>query len=185
MVGPKDRTTRPITDMVKESLFSILSSVIEDAIVADLFCGTGSLGLEALSRGGRHVIFVDMDRDANKRLRQNIAHLEFEEESTVFSADAFRYGIPKLSKIKALESEADNIGCNLAFVDPPFPLSRETGLNSKLGRLLTKISSQIHPGGKVIVRHEKRSSLLESYDRLKITDRRDYGSMAITFLERQ
>ena len=64
LMPPKDLTTRPITDRVKESLFSILHLRLKGARVADLFCGTGSLGLEAISRGAVSAIMIDRDRDA-------------------------------------------------------------------------------------------------------------------------
>ena len=64
LLPPADRTTRPITDRVKESLFAILEPKIADSFVADLFCGTGSLGLEALSRGAKFAVMAEKDRDA-------------------------------------------------------------------------------------------------------------------------
>ncbi|MEO0586315.1 MAG: RsmD family RNA methyltransferase, partial [Planctomycetota bacterium] len=78
LVGPTDdRTTRPITDRVKEALFARLTAMglfgdFEAGAVADVFCGTGSLGLEALSRGARRCVFVDRDRSALDGLRENL-----------------------------------------------------------------------------------------------------------------
>jgi len=82
-------STRPITDMVKESLFNILGPDIEDAVIWDLFGGTGSVGLEALSRGEAFVLFSYKNRNAINTLRANIAHTGFVERSKVVFADAF------------------------------------------------------------------------------------------------
>src|SRR5215213_11146140 len=68
--------TRPITDRVKQSLFDILAPDIEGARVLDLFAGTGSMGLESLSRGAAHATFFEADRSAAKRLRRNIDTLK-------------------------------------------------------------------------------------------------------------
>jgi len=126
LIGPKDKTTRPITDMVKESLFSILGDKVKDKNVADLFCGTGSIGLECISRGAAHAIMVDMDRDALSRLRKNIEKLEFKDQTTPVRSDIFKYGIPKISKLNETTPDGLDFKCDLVFVDPPFPLSRDT-----------------------------------------------------------
>ena len=74
LLSPKTTDTRPITDRVKESLFNVLQNYgsLEGKYVADLFCGTGSLGLEALSRGAKLVIFVDRGSGVIKSLKKNI-----------------------------------------------------------------------------------------------------------------
>jgi 16S rRNA (guanine966-N2)-methyltransferase len=178
LLPPRDMTIRPITDRVKESLFSILVHDIPDARVADLFCGTGSLGLEALSRGARHAIMVDKNPDALNRLRKNIARLHFEDRTTVLYADIFKRGIPGSTASTDEENK-----CNIVFVDPPYLFSRRTSPDSDLGKLLITLSAQAANHALVIVRHEKRSELLPSYQNLHVQDRREYGSMAITFLK--
>ena len=180
LLPPKDKKTRPITDRVKESLFNILRPVLQDALVADIFCGTGSLGLEALSRGAQHAIMVDRDRDALDRLRQNIEKLKFQDETSVLQTDAFKVGIPKpISKSSPLACEPRN----LIFLDPPYRFSLDTELESQLGKLLIKLCTQIAPDSTVVVRHDKKAKLLETYDQLQISDYRVFGNMAITFLE--
>ena len=91
ILSPKGDRTRPITDRVKESIFDVLYkyNLIEDRLVADLFCGTGSFGLEAISRGAKEAIFVDMDRRAIEILRMNIAKAGFVAQSRVVCANAF------------------------------------------------------------------------------------------------
>lgn len=200
LLPPRDLTTRPITDRVKESVFSILTPRLPGAVVADLFCGTGSLGLEALSRGARRAIMVDTDKDALKRLRKNIEKLRFDSQASVIPVNAFRKGIPILPQDKIESGELDSSQpesdmtepaisksvrkCNLVFVDPPYKLSRDTAEQSLLGKLLEIVSGQLENRGLVVVRHEKRSVLLKSYADLYEIDRREYGGMAVTFLEK-
>jgi 16S rRNA (guanine966-N2)-methyltransferase len=75
LLAPQGEVTRPITDRVKQSLFDILAPRISSAVVADLFSGTGSMGLESLSRGAARADFFEMDRSAVHRLQQNINDL--------------------------------------------------------------------------------------------------------------
>src|SRR3954463_10464834 len=72
LLAPEGDITRPITDRVKQSLFDILTPEIEGAKVYDLFAGTGSMGLECLSRGAKHSTFFESDRSAVTRLKKNI-----------------------------------------------------------------------------------------------------------------
>src|SRR5438477_3570124 len=86
ILGPEDdRTTRPITDRVKQSLFDIVTPLLDDAIVYDCFAGTGSMGLESLSRGAKRAFFFESDRSALARLKKNIQSLNVENSSTIMS----------------------------------------------------------------------------------------------------
>ena len=176
LLPPRDRTTRPITDRVKESLFSILQPRLVDARVADLFCGTGSMGLESLSRGAAHAIMVDADHDALTRLKKNIDKLGFAAQTTVVRTDIFRTGIP----IPATQTAR----CDLVFVDPPYRLSLDSTLQAPLGRLLIKLSEQVAEDAQVVVRTDRRTTLLDTYDQLRLQQQRTYGSMTLTFLEK-
>ncbi|HEX2978671.1 MAG TPA: 16S rRNA (guanine(966)-N(2))-methyltransferase RsmD [Anaerolineaceae bacterium] len=82
-------STRPITDRVKEALFNILAEDILDATMLDLFGGTGSVGIEALSRGARFVRFIDINRQAFDTLRFNLEHTRLSDKAEVVRADAF------------------------------------------------------------------------------------------------
>ena len=83
--------TRPVTDKVKGALFNILGSQIEGATLLDLFAGTGSVGIEALSRGAGHVVFVDRGHRAIETIRRNLVTLELKERAEVIHGDAFHY----------------------------------------------------------------------------------------------
>jgi 16S rRNA (guanine(966)-N(2))-methyltransferase RsmD len=175
LLSPMGYTTRPITDRVKESIFDVLYKydLIEDRCVADLFCGTGSFGLEALSRGAKEAVFVDMDKAVINILRKNIAKTGFAAQSHIICANAFK-----------VSDSAGSDGCkfSLVFVDPPYEMSRDTDNKSRMGRLLELLCQQIADDGLVVVRTEKKINLLDSYGDLKIIDRRIWGSMAVAFL---
>src|SRR6476469_1469020 len=87
LLAPEGDATRPITDRVKQSLFDILSPRIEGATVYDCFAGTGSMGLECLSRGASHATFFEADRSAVQRLRKNISTIAVGDRADVIAGD--------------------------------------------------------------------------------------------------
>ena len=105
----RGRGVRPTTDRVREAWMSILAQRIPDAVVTDLFAGTGPLGLEALSRGAAHVTFVERSHRAVIVLERNIRSLGADEVTTVVRGDAMAH-VHKL----------DPAGCDLALADPPY-----------------------------------------------------------------
>ena len=175
ILPPKGDATRPITDRVKESIFDVLYkyNLIEGRLVADLFCGTGSFGLEALSRGAKEAVFVDMNKRAIEILRKNIAKANFVAQGRVVCANAFKVGAPKSSSGEKR---------SLVFVDPPYEMSRDTGLNSRLWGLLVLLAGQITDDGLVVVRTEKKINILDNYGDLSIIDKRIWSSMSVAFL---
>ncbi|MBN1391292.1 MAG: RsmD family RNA methyltransferase [Sedimentisphaerales bacterium] len=175
LLSPKTDVSRPITDRVKESLFDILWNYgfPEGKVVADLFCGVGSLGLEALSRGAEFVNFVEKDPNIIATLKKNIEKAGFAGESKAIKADAFKIGAP------AYEQKYD-----LIFVDPPYAASKETKEDSPLGKLLILLNEQLSPDGIAVVRTEKRIELMKQYGRLEAIERRQWGTMAVTILHR-
>jgi 16S rRNA (guanine966-N2)-methyltransferase len=176
LLSPKGFDTRPITDRVKESLFNVLYNydLPQDKIVADLFCGTGSLGLEALSRGAKAVTFVENNTRVVGILHRNIAKAGFVAESHVIRANALKIGAPATSDVKR---------CELVFVDPPYKMTEDIGANSAVGGLIELLGEQATQGAIVVVRTNARTSLLDRYGRLKTIDRRRWGGMAITLLQ--
>ncbi len=176
ILPPPGRTTRPITDRVKESLFGILSEQVEGARVADLFAGTGSLGLEALSREAQFCCFVESDRRALRLLRQNVQTLAPEEKTHITAKNAWVF--PSWS--------AHPQPFELIFVDPPYVDSRDSGPSSRLGKLLIGLSG---PGilscrGIVVLRHEAAYPCGTDYEHLQLSQTRCYGAMALSFFVR-
>ena len=176
LLSPRAQVSRPITDRVKESLFSVLFKydLPDGKRIADLFCGVGSLGLEALSRGAGFVTFVETDPKVIAILEKNIEKAGYAGESKVIRANAFKIGAP-------LDFDQQKYG--LVFVDPPYSATRNVGDDSPLSRLLTLLGEQVAPDGIVVVRTHKRTELLEQYGRFQIIDRRQWGTMAVTILK--
>jgi 16S rRNA (guanine966-N2)-methyltransferase len=110
LVAPKGTGTRPATDRIRETLFAILEPELGDARVLDLFAGAGTMGIEALSRGAAHVIFVERGAAAVEALRRNLATTGFVERAEVVAANVIGFldrGLP-----------SDSV--DLVFLDPPF-----------------------------------------------------------------
>jgi len=179
LLPPKTAGTRPITDRVKESLFSVLLNTYglpDDKNVADIFCGTGSLGMEAVSRGAKFTLFIERDSKVIDVLRKNIERAQFVEETKIIRGNAFKMGSPV---------EDENSLFDLVFVDPPYRLSRETSPGSNLGGLMKLLNYQIATGGMAVVRTEDFIELPDEYGSLKAIDRRKWGSMRIVLYENQ
>lgn len=109
LVTPEGDTTRPTTDKVRQAVFNSLASmgVLEGAVVADLFAGSGALGIEAVSRGAEKCVFVERDRAALIALRVNIATLGIEDRCTVHGTDVLAW-VPAMRNV------------DVAFIDPPY-----------------------------------------------------------------
>ncbi len=169
LLAPEGDVTRPITDRVKQSLFDVLTPHIDGARVYDLFAGTGSMGLESLSRGANHVTFFEADRSALERLKKNIAALKVEEQSQVIPGDLFKWFGTNVPPQRA----------NLIFLDPPYRFLQEQP--DKLRKFAEQIaSSHLAPQGMVIFRHDAQDEL--ELAALKPVDRRQYGGMLLEFL---
>ena len=175
LLSPKTAASRPITDRVKESLFNVLYNydLPSGKLVADLFCGVGSLGLEALSRGAEFVTFVEQDRKVIATLNRNIEKANFVKESKVIRANAFKIGAPV---------DFDRPKYDLVFVDPPYILTRDVQAGSPLSRLLDVLGEQVAADGLVVVRTNRRSFLQQQYGRFQMIERRQWGTAAITIL---
>lgn len=108
--APEGTVTRPTSDRVRESMFSAVGSRVDlvDAVVVDLFAGSGALGIEALSRGAAHATFVERDRGALRALRRNLDELGIADRSTVVASDAVVWG-------RTHGGHAD-----VLFADPPY-----------------------------------------------------------------
>lgn len=104
----KDQTIRPTTNKIKEYIFDLIDDYLEDAVVLDLFCGSGNLGLESMSRGASSVTFVDNNQGSLRVLRRNLSVVKVEEPFKIVRKDAVLF-------LKKNRQPFD-----LIFVDPPF-----------------------------------------------------------------
>jgi 16S rRNA (guanine(966)-N(2))-methyltransferase RsmD len=109
--APVGLNTRPITDMIKEALFNVLGSRVIDANFLDLFAGSGSVGIEALSRGAQKVIFVDNSAEAGKVIKENLTNCGFGQGFELYRSDVFK----ALSLL-----QRQNLRFDLIYIDPPF-----------------------------------------------------------------
>jgi len=177
LFSPKARVSRPITDRVKESLFSVLYKydLPAGAVVADLFAGVGSLGLESLSRGARFVSFVERDPKILSILEKNIYKSGFGEQCRVTRGNAFRLGAP-------VEGGGGKYG--LVFVDPPYAATEDAGEDSRLGRLMDLLAGQVEAGAIAAVRTSERTAPAERYGPFDAVERREWGTMTVTILRK-
>lgn len=155
---------RPTADKVRESLFNILQFRISGASVLDLFCGTGAIGIEALSRGAKTVVFNDASRESIAVLKKNLNKLKVSEEYRLQNSDALTF----------LKNTTDTF--DLVYIDPPY--KSDLG-----GEALKLVSRALNYGGTAVFEDEKPFSG-EACGIVK-TDERKYGRVYLTFFRRE
>jgi 16S rRNA (guanine(966)-N(2))-methyltransferase RsmD len=168
LLGPETEVTRPITDRVKQSLFDIVTPYLAEARVYDCFAGTGSMGLECLSRGAKHVTFFEADRSAANRLNRNIDTIKVANSSQIIGGDLFKW-------FGSAKGKQDT---DLVFLDPPYRFLKERA--EDLQQLATSLAKHLKPEGIVVFRHDAEDSL--QFSQLPVADTRNYGSMTLEFL---
>lgn len=144
---PKSKLTRPMTDRTKETLFNILGGLVTGKHVLDLYAGSGSIGLEALSRGAVDATFVDTADWAVKVIDKNLSELGLQRKGEVIRSDVFK-------AISKLEKQGRNY--SLIFVDPPF----NKGLVKKTLMKLCQ-SDIVAPFAQIVVGHSQHEELPE------------------------
>ena len=159
--------TRPTLDRIKEPLFSIIQNNIKDAIVLDLFSGSGALGLEALSRGAKKAILCDKSYEAMDVIKRNIDKTHFEEKTEVFYGD-YKKCLDKL-----------NEKIDLIFIDPPYKLN----IAVKAVDIILKKDLLAKDGLIVLETDDEQREIgqLESLN-INIKDIRTYGRVKLIFL---
>lgn len=159
-------STRPITDRVKEALFSILGDWIVDTRVLDLFGGSGGVGIECLSRGAAHVVFIDQNRNAVETIKANLAHTRLEQDATVVRGDSFVY-------LKQYDGEP----FDLIYVAPP----QYQGMWLSALKQIDARPELCTEYGSVIVQIHPREDTPVELVNLEEYDRRKYGSTLLIF----
>lgn len=166
--APPGMKTRPITDRIKESLFNIITPGIEGSMMLDLFAGSGSVGIEALSRGAERVTFVDNDREAVKTIKINLEKCRFSEYSEVLFRDVFR-------AIELLQRRG--LFFDYIYIDPPF--TRENIFHPVLNALAE--AGLLQEKGYIIIRAPRKMELprmLEGLGRYRLNH---YGESSLHF----
>lgn len=167
--APRGDGTRPTHDRVKEALFSVLGN-ISGYTVADLYAGTGALGIEALSRGARHACFVERNRIALECLRRNVQELALVEQCTIIAHD-LQSALPDLLQLAPVD---------LAFCDPPWPHMDEAIT------LLSKLEPARWLGveGLLVLEHPARfEPATHAFIGLEKTSQRRWGDTAVSFYQ--
>jgi 16S rRNA (guanine(966)-N(2))-methyltransferase RsmD len=163
-------STRPITDRTKEAFFNILGGDIQNATFLDLFGGTGSVGIEALSRGASFVQFLDLDRQAVQTIRSNLEATGLAGSANVKRADAFQF----------LETTPD---CTFDYIYIAPPQYKD--LWQRALHKLDQHSEWLSPDAWVIVQIHPKEYLKQELDHLVEFDQRQYGSTRLVFFERK
>jgi 16S rRNA (guanine(966)-N(2))-methyltransferase RsmD len=177
LLAPADAgTTRPITGHVKKSLFGMLGEDLTGQTVLDLYCGTGTLGIEALSRGAVKCCFAEQDRLALRRLEQNIAKVRAQARSVVWPGDIER----RLAADLAALPEAVDV----AFVDPPYAAAEGWDWPAVTARIFEPIAAKLAEGGVVVLRTNDRAACPPTVGSLAILRQRRYGDMVLTLMGR-
>lgn len=167
---PKGRSTRPTSDRVRESLFAIIGERINASKVLDLFAGSGSLGIEALSRGAALCIFVERDRRACRVIMDNLRTLDMQQQAAVVCADA----IAAVGKARGAVPE--HAPYDLIFADPPYSLEIAELLISRIDtpRLLAG-------DGLLVVEHALRADWPVRLGDLEQIRQERYGDSRVSF----
>ena len=162
----KGEDIRPTADRVKESLFNILAAQVAEAKVLDLFCGSGSLGIECLSRGAKEVHFNDISPDSIALLKKNLARLKGEADYSITISDY-------AGCLNRLAGQFD-----LIFIDPPYRLD--------IGRRALEIIAErdlLCEGGVAV--YERDRAFEGEVEGLQLFDERKYGITFLSFFERK
>ena len=172
LILPKDKTTRPLKDIAKESVFNILVHAkyinfhLKDSKVLDLFSGIGSFGLECISRGSKFVFFLENYSPVLEILRINIANLKYENKSKVINIDAF--------KINKNTFKIDQ-KFQIIFCDPPYKEKKIEVLIKKI------IEMDILEKNGIIIIHRKKGDLDNYPKKFKVIDTKSYGLSTFVF----
>ena len=169
---PRDKSTRPLKDLVRESIFNLLSHSnkilleLKQSNVLDLYAGTGSFGLECLSRQAKSVCFVEKRKNAIETLKKNIEKLKVKNKIRIFFNDIFEL----IKKQNISESKFD-----LIFCDPPF---KDTNIEKLIKLIFSR--NLLNKNG-VIILHRNKTTEDQLPNYFKIVDERMYGISKIIF----
>lgn len=170
LAAPRGTRVRPTADRVKEALFSILASLmgsLDDARVLDIFAGTGSLGIEALSRGCAAVVFVDNHRESAAVIRKNLEELGFADRGRVVVMEA-------VSSIGSLERSEKPF--RVVFLDPPYRLGMARRVIERLAHSPLVTAETV-----IVAETAGDEEIGMEFGPLRMFDRRVYGDTTLSF----
>lgn len=163
----RDQRIRPTTDSTKEFIFNVIGAFVQGSNVLDIFAGTGSLGIEALSRGAAKAVFVETNRNAQKLLRGNLQTSGFLKSAKLVNAQAQ----PGLKRLAAMREKFD-----LILADPPY----ESSLAHKT---LTWLSQQdlVSTGGLIVIEQAARTSHKDTASDYTLVYEKKKGDTLVSF----
>jgi len=177
---PKGTKIRPTSDMVKEALFNILGQMVEGASFLELFAGSGSIGIEAKSRGAGRVVLVENNRLCLKAIEQNLRSLDLKYEYGLggkFDSDIAIIGADSEAAISGLAKAAQQF--DIVFLDPPYH-------EEKLKNCLLKLTrcDILKPRSLAVAEHNKKEILPQQLSILKVISTKVYGDTALSFYQK-
>lgn len=161
---------RPTSEKVKEALFNILREKVKGSVFVDLYSGTGGIGLDALSRGAKRVVFVETNPSSVKILKDNISSLGFDDRAEVLSSDAGEFLHKTIMKGERFD---------ILFLDPPY----HTGEMERIFKVLSK-GDILREGGILVAEHFKKKKLPEEAGNLKLLKSYFYGDTVLTLFKK-
>ncbi len=167
--APRGRDIRPTSDRLRESIFNIIGAAVAGHNIVDIFAGTGAMGIEALSRGAAHAVFIDKHHQALDVVRTNVNPLET--SSRHWDIIRWDAGL-NLSCLAALD-----LSFGVAFIDPPY---NKGYADRALENLAT--SNAMVPGGLVVLEHHHLEGISLRDKGMSLQDQRRYGKTLVTFL---
>ncbi len=172
ILEPKDNLTRPLKDLTKESIFNILNHSnkfninLENSNILDLFSGVGSFGIECISRGVKHVVFVEKYNAVLPILKKNLQNLKSNEDYEIIERDIYN-----INFFKSLDR-----GFDVIFMDPPY---KDKNLNLLLNNI--KNEKILNKNGILVVhRHKNEKDIIPK--KFKVIEEKKYGLSKIIFL---
>jgi len=165
---PKGDETRPTADRVKESLFNVLGARVVDAVVLDLFAGTGALGIEALSRGAARALFVEKDPKVARLVKENLERCRLSEAARVL--------VSRVPPRLPLPGAFDRF--DLVFLDPPYG----QGLVRPTLEWLSQ-SGLVAAGGWVAVERSPKEEIPPALEKLSLIREKVYHDTVVSFFQ--
>lgn len=162
--APDTKRTHPMSERIRNALFNSLGDEVQDATVLDAFAGTGAIGFEALSRGARHVIFIEKDRVAQRVLTENVASIGVEKTSDIVRTSVANW----LEMYKGEQFD-------LIFADPPY--------HDPQFSTVARLFALLKPGGLMVLSHPGRGEE-PAENGVVVVDYRSYGNAFLTFYRR-
>ena len=161
LVAPEGLETRPTADKVKEGIFSAVQFELEGARVLDLFAGSGQMGIEALSRGAAHAVFIDSSLRSIRCVNENLRNTGFERQSEVINRDSYDY-------IKLTAQTFDII-----VLDPPYH-------HSHISNVLPFAAKKLNEGGMIICEYEKEADEPAAPEGMVLRKTYHYGKINVS-----